>query len=80
MNHRTFRSVIDDIERNLDTGEGYTLHIRTRTGDVIRDRAWEGLKGSSSFTHEFEVIVLSQPDRPPLYLPLAQIESLELAS
>lgn len=79
MDNRTFRRVTEHIEAGIEN-DAYTLHIRTKTGDTIRDCAWEPLKGSSSYSGEFGTIILSCGDRPPIYLLLDQIESVELAS
>lgn len=79
MDERIWGQIIDDIERNLDRGEGYTLNIRTKSGDRWNDFAWARVnltKGGVSSS----VIVFSKPDTPPVYLPFSAIESVELAS
>lgn len=79
MDYRTFSRVIEHIETGIE-GDAYTLHIRTKTGDTIRDCAWEALSGTGRYTGEFTTIILSCADRPPIYLLIEQIESVELAS
>jgi hypothetical protein len=79
MNYTIFHKVIADIEKNLEGG-GYTVHIRTKSGHTLRDFSWSPLAGSSSYTDEYEIIILSQGDRPPVYMTIYQIESIELAS
>lgn len=69
MIEEQWAAIREEIERGTE-GDAFTVNVRTRSGAYYEDRAIR--KRSRG------VIELTQPDRPPLWIDIDAIESLEL--
>lgn len=70
-----FNAAATLIENQLADGEGYFLNISMKSGVQWLDYAWRRIE-----TVEPTLIELSKPDRPPVWISVSDIESVELCS
>lgn len=71
MLSRTFEAITADMEKHLN-GAGYSIDVRTNSGLPLSNAAWQWLDS------EKEVIVLTNGDFPPMYVPVSSIELVQL--
>ena len=74
MYYHVFRAIIQDIEKNLE-GDGYFLHFYMKSGDIVTG-GWKSLDSKDLR----DVLVVSDNDQPPYYLPLSEVEFIQLSS
>jgi hypothetical protein len=78
MTRAEFIAIIADIERHME-GDAYALRVHTRAGCTFQG-GWSWLDNHPQTPWLNEIIVLSNADQPPLYVPLSAVESLQLSA
>lgn len=79
MTRSEFEAIIADIESHLkdDNGvvDGYFIRVVTNSS-ICLDGGWQWLNANTY--NPRDIIVLSDNDQPPHYIPLLSIESIQL--
>lgn len=73
MTHDEYANAIADIDHHLE-GDGFYLNIGLKSGRTMCD--YRVVKVGSAIT---DLIRLDKDDFPPVYVPIASIEYLELS-
>ena len=78
MTRREFDAIIADIEKHTE-GDGYFIRVRPYSNTVM-EGGWAWLDPLDPDFVKADVIVLSDNDAPPFYIPLSSIESIQLSA
>lgn len=72
MNPAIFKAIIGDIEKHIEGNDGYHLKLFFADGSHVIG-PWQFLPDSFE-----QAIIISLPDRPPVYLPVNLITAVSI--
>ena len=75
MDIKSFREIMKDIDEKSD-GDATMCWFLVQTGRIIG--TWEWLE-STNVPANMEVIIVSEVDKPPCYVPVASIIAVQVA-
>ena len=79
MTYAEFKAIVADIEDCLQIEAGsplYSINVLVSSGFEFVDCAWQPLRR----VPQVDIIVLSMPDRPPVYVPLRGVLAVQLCA